>query len=274
MMGARITLRRGTAQPLARAITSCIALVVLGAGTASADQKQPAAGMTSASLQTLPDWSGWWNYNVPFANELARNPPPMRSDGVAKIRDTRAQDRDTDPKRWCRPPQFAGYSGGFVDSVEFLFTPGRVTLLNESGLVRRIYTDGRALPTDVEASNPGTSVGHWEGETLVVETIGINPKALFPASQPGAVPIGQNVRITERITLRNPSTLEFDVTIVAPDVLTTPDHRKRLYLHAPKERMARDVSFCVDFDRSIDPVTGKQRFDMTPPRDLPPPPPK
>ena len=140
------------------------------------------------------------------------------------------------------------------------------------GVLRRIYTDGRALPQNVEATNMGTSVGHWEGDTLVVETIGIKPDARFPATAQG-VQIGRNARITERIRLRDESTLELEVTVIAPDILTAPDKRTRVYARAPKT-MAREVSFCVDYDRSIDPTSGKQRFDMTPPKDLPPPPPR
>jgi hypothetical protein len=190
---------------------------------------------------------------------------------LARFRATHAQNVESDPTRWCRPEQFVGHSGGFVADVEFLFTPGRVTLINESGLIRRIYTDGRSVPRDLEASNSGTSIGHWEGDTLVVETVGVNPDAKYPDRGPGSLPIGKNVRVTERIALKDENTLEFDVTIVAPDILTAPDRRKRIYSRAPKQ-MPRDVSFCVDFDRSIDPVTGKQRFDMTPPKGLPPPP--
>ena len=51
------------------------------------------------------------------------------------------------------------------------------------------------------ATNTGTSVGRWEGQTLVVYTAGINPQALYPGTQPGAVPIGANARISERIFL-------------------------------------------------------------------------
>ncbi len=269
-----MTVRRDPAQPRARAIASCVALVLLSAVAVSADQKQPSPGMTYASLQTLPNWSGWWNFNEPLITEITRTPPAMRPEQLARLRTAGRNDQDPDPKRWCRPYQFVGYSGGFVDAVEFLFTPGRVTLTNESGLIRRIYTDGRSTPQDVEPTNVGTSVGHWEGATLVVETVGINPKALYPGMTPGAAPIGRNAQVTERITLRDENALEFDVTVVAPDVLTAPDHRKRFYVRAPTPRTPREVSFCVDFDRSIDPTTGKQRFDMTPPKDLPPPPPK
>ena len=61
--------------------------------------------------------------------------------------------------------------------MEFLFTPGRVTILIETySLVRRIYTDGSAMPAEPDASYQGTSVGNWEGDTLVVETTGILPE--------------------------------------------------------------------------------------------------
>jgi hypothetical protein len=247
-------------------------MALLATGTTRAEEK-PLPGTTYVSIQTLPRWSGWWIVSVPTVTEFFRQPPAMRPEDLARYRTERSQNVKSDPTRWCRPAQFVGYSGGFVEDVEFLFTPGRVTLINESGLVRRIYTDGRSVPQDVEATNTGTSTGRWEGETLVVETVGINPDARFPDRGPGALPIGKHAKITERISLKDENTLEFDVTVVAPDMLTAPDRRKRLYSRAPKQ-MPREVSFCVDFDRSIDPVTGKQRFDTTPPKDLPPPPPK
>jgi hypothetical protein len=90
---------------------------------------------------------------------------------------------------------------------------------------------------------------------------------------PGAVPIGANVRISERISLTDPNTLQFDIVTVAPDVLTEPDRRTRVYSRLPKT-VANEITFCADDDRSIDPVSGKVRFDMTPPADLPPPPPR
>lgn len=229
-------------------------------------------GTTYESLRDLPDWSGWWGVTLPFFIELTGDPPPMTDANLARLQVARAAvDTDPDPARFCRPYQFVGHSGGFVDSVEFLFTPGRVTITNEMGLIRRIYTDGQSLPLDPDESNTGTSVGRWEGRTLVVETIGINPNAEYPGAVPGAMPIGKNVRITERIALKDKDTLEFDVTTVAPDIFKAPDRRKRTYKRLPK-RMAREITFCTDSDRSIDAATGKQRFDMTPPADLAPPP--
>jgi hypothetical protein len=209
---------------------------------------------------------------MPFQVELLQNPPPMHSDHLARLQSGRTGgDDDPDPDRFCRPNQFVGYSGGFVENIEFLFTPGRVTITNEMALIRRVYTDGRPLPDDVDDTHTGTSIGRWEGQTLVIETVGISPAARYPGAVPGAIPIGRNVRITERVSLKSANTLEFEVITVAPDILTAPDVRTRTYTRVPKQ-LAREITFCAEDDRSIDPVTGRQRFDMTPPPDLPPPP--
>jgi hypothetical protein len=208
-------------------------------------------------------------------DELAQAPPPLRPEDLARYRESRRDDANPDPGRFCRPPQFTGYSGGFTEAVEFLLTPTRVTLLNEAGLIRRIYTDGRPLPTAHEYANTGTSVGRWEGQTLVVETVDINPRALYPLhTTHGAMPIGKDVKITERISLRGPNTLHFEVVTVAPHLFLAPDKRQRTYRRVPTKTTAQEFNLCVDHDRSVDPATGKQRFDLTPPADLPPPPPK
>jgi hypothetical protein len=122
------------------------------------------------------------------------------------------------------------------------------------------------MPASFDPTNTGISIGHWEGQALVVETRGINPLASY-----GGAPIGKNVRITERIVLKDPGMLQIDVVTDAPDVLTQPDRRTRLYTRVAKT-MANEITWCTEYDRSIEPGTGKQRFDLTPPADLPPPP--
>ncbi len=236
------------------------------------------SAVTAASAQTpasLPDWSGWWGHEVPMPDELRRNPPPFKPAVAVAMRSAAAlgagTDTDPDPMRYCRPQQFTGSIGGFTEAVEFLFTPGRVTITNERGLIRRIYTDGRPLPGDPDFTNTGYSVGRWEGQTLVVETVGINPEARFPGMAPSAPAIGVGARVTERISLKDPGTLQIDVVTEAPEILTQPDRRTRLYTRLKKTE-ASEITFCSENDRSIDPITGKQRFDMTPPPDLPPPP--
>lgn len=251
--------------------------VVLGwlcsAAAARAAVAAETPGMTYESLAALPDWSGWWEYRGELPSAvLARNPPPLAPSVLAALRAARdTPEADPDPRRFCRPPQFLGESGNVAANLEVLFTPGRVTITNESGLVRRIYTDGRPLPVDPDATNTGVSVGRWEGGVLVVETVGIDPRITFPIGAPGGVPVGRNVRITERIALADDETLIFDVTLEAPDIFSRPDTRRAPFARTA-QTAAREISACSEYDRSLDPETGVQRFDLTPPVDLPPPP--
>jgi len=247
---------------------ACAAALLAAAGVPAQPAASPRAAY--AALAELPDWSGLWGHRTPLPDEWRRNPPPLKSE-VAAANAAGAADADPILQRYCRPLQFTGSSGGFTEAVEFLFTPGRVTITNEMGLLRRIYTDGRALPSDPDATNTGYSVGRWDNQTLVVETVGINPGALYPSPQQGAVPIGANARISERIFLKDANTLQFDIVTVAPEVLTEPDRRTRIYSRLPKTTPT-EITFCTDYDRSIDPESGQQRFDLTPPADLPPPP--
>src|SRR5262249_38935425 len=153
---------------------------------------------------------------------------------------------------------------------EFLFTPGRVTLMNESGLVRRIFT-GAERPDEMDQTNNGISTGHWEGQTLVVETHSLNPHTRFGPNWPGVPKIGRNVRMQERITLRQDNTLEMVLRMEAPEIFTGPFTVTFVYLRDRGHRF-HEQSDCVDEDRSIDPKSGGQRFDLTPPSGLPPPP--
>jgi hypothetical protein len=228
-------------------------------------------GLTYESLRALPDWSGWWALRPIPENSPGAVPPPMRPEDLARLRAARVTpDADADPGRFCRPEQFVGVNVRPAPSIEFLFTPGRVTLTNELGVVRRIYTDGRQLPPDTEDSNMGTSIGHWEGKTLVVETTRINPRARFPDPNPGALPIGRNAKVMERITLKG-EYLELAVVVTAPDILTAPYARKYSFVRDPKT-FPQELVICAENDRAIDAATGTQRFDLTPPADLPPPP--
>lgn len=249
----------------ARIRLSALLVGVLAAAGVSAQSAREAPGSTYASLANLPDWSGWWGFPQAGPDELKAQPLPLKPAAAAAAK---AAGPDADPLRYCRPWQFTGSNGGFTEAVEFLFTPGRVTITNERGMLRRIYTDGRSMPADPDATNTGVSIGHWEGQALVVETRGLNPRVLY-----GGVPIGGNVRISERMFLKDAGTLQIDVVTEAPDVLTEPDRRTRLYTRVGKT-LPNEITFCTEYDRSIEPGTGKQRFDLTPPAGLPPPPPR
>jgi hypothetical protein len=263
-----------------RAAVLVTALAGVTIGVAACAKKPagatPMPGMTYDSLKSLPDFSGWWYWDA-RPDEVLPSPAqvPLRpqaaaffKDLLAKINAGKLPDLGAGEKNaYCRPPHFLGRNGGLGDEVEFLFTPGRVTVTDEGGLIRRIYLSARPLPPDLEETNSGTSIGHWEGRTLVVETGGLDSQARFI----GPFSIGHNARVIERISLKAPDELEIVMRMTAPEVLSAPWEVKSRY-RRDRTRVFHEAVDCVEDDRSIDPKTGRQRFDLTPPKDLPPPP--
>jgi hypothetical protein len=220
----------------------------------------------SVGASELPDWSGWWGQGDAPSRSFISNPPPLRKERRSQM--ARRQPGQIGPGLYCGPATFTGFNGSFVVNFEFLFTPGRVTITNEGGMIRRIYTDGRPEPTNPEPSSTGTSVGHWEGQTLVIETIGISPNAQL--GRFGA--IGKNARIVEHIRLKQKDILESEVETSAPEVFTATDRRSYLSGRVPGKQSPLEANFCSERDRSYDAKSGKERFDTTPPPNLPPPP--
>ncbi len=221
----------------------------------------------------LPDWSDSWGTprqsSVDSTAALQAALKPERLSALKEFRDKALADDINIKSTYCRPLAFGGFSGGFRGSIEFLFTPGRVTVISEGGLVRRLYTDGRTLPAEPEPSDAGTSVAHWEGQTLVVETIGLRPET--PAFNVPGTAIGEHARVTERLFLKDADTLQVDATLDAPDLLNQPAKVTYLY-HRERGYTMTEFTACPEYDRSVDPVTGRQRFDLSPPDDILPPP--
>ena len=118
----------------------------------------------------------------------------------------------------CLPPGMPGIMGQPYP-MEFLLTPGKVTIVIEAYTqVRHIYTDGRPLPSDPDPKFFGTSVGRWEGDTLVVDTVGFSPLTQLAATTPHS----DKMRITERFRLTAPDVMTVDTTVTDPDALTAP----------------------------------------------------
>jgi hypothetical protein len=104
--------------------------------------------------------------------------------------------------------------------LQFLVTPEEVLIINSYNEARHIYTDGRDHPPreDLWPTTLGHSVGHWEGDTLVVDTIMVkDPVDYFH----GAPPLSDQAHYVERIRLEG-DRLVSDVTIEDPVTLTEP----------------------------------------------------
>jgi hypothetical protein len=99
-------------------------------------------------------------------------------------------------------------------------TPGLTLIMLEvDSAVRQIYTDGRTHPVNRNPSWLGYSVGKWEGDTLVVDTVGFNDKTWLDAM---GHPHGEAMRVVERYRRRDFGHLDLEITIDDPEMYTRP----------------------------------------------------
>ncbi len=111
--------------------------------------------------------------------------------------------------------------------IEILVTPGKITIIAEAyAQWRQIFTDGRKHPDDPDLTYNGHSIGHWEGDTLVVDTIGFTTDTALGNY---GVRHSDKMHIVERFRLAQPDRLEVQTTITDPEALTKPWTSTRVY---------------------------------------------
>lgn len=170
----------------------------------------------------LPDWSGIWypDWGALFGGRAAvpQLTPAAQAVYDKYLADTKENGPNQAAQAQCLPPGLPGVMQQPYP-IEILYSPGRVTILTEAYTqVRRIYTDGRKNPEEPDLFFIGNSVGHWEGDVLVVETVGLHPSTYIA---PG-IGHGEKMKIVERIWLEKPGQLMDEMTITDPDTLTQP----------------------------------------------------
>ena len=99
-------------------------------------------------------------------------------------------------------------------------TPGEIALLYEAfNHYRQIFTDGRGFPENREPTWLGYSIGKWDGDVLVVDTVGFNDETLL---DDGGYPHTDALHITERFRRKDFGHMEIAVTIDDPKAYTRP----------------------------------------------------
>jgi hypothetical protein len=195
------------------------------------------------ALAKLPDLSGTWTPDIPDQErQETQNMPPWTPKAEKQIKHLIAEDEAGRPFQvidHCFPTGMPSYMLITHNAFELLATPGRITLLGEGdgNRLRRIYTDGRAHPADPDPSFHGHSIGHWEGDTLVVDTVAVLPETFIALSESIGVPNDGDMHIVERIHLAGPGVLHDDLEITAPHVLTHPWKTTRVFF---RHRLMRD----------------------------------
>ena len=172
------------------------------------------------ALAELPDFNGVWERGGGGGGRGGRGGTPLAPTAeYAAIRDNLAsRDIEDSATANCLPPGMPRIMTQPYP-MEFLLTPGKVTIVIEAYTqVRHIYTDGRPLPQDPDELFFGTSIGHWEDDVLVVESVGFSPLTQIGAN----LPHSGNMRIVERFELTAPDTMTIETTIIDPEALEAP----------------------------------------------------
>jgi len=173
-----------------------------------------------AALQSKdggPPAATFWNLGAGFANGLPFQPlaQQLRAERMA-------DNQKNNPDALCLPMGLMQLHL-HPQPRKIVQTPGLIVIMYEGNEgLRQIFTDGRPLPTPGEDLQPwwyGYSAGHWEGDTLVVETIGFRDDVWLDVQ---GSPLTGTGRMIERFRRPNFGTLEIDITIEDPAAYRSP----------------------------------------------------
>lgn len=247
-------------------------LVALTASECRAADASKLPGGTWASIAQLPDMNGVWEmtFGRARAATAARGAgdfgPPQQfvltPAYAAMQKEFQANPPHDSPMANCVPPGMPGIMSQPYP-IEILFTPGMVTVIAEAFMqVRHIYTDGRGHPDDPDLTFNGNSIGHWEGDTLVVDTIGFTKDT--PLGMNMGVRHSDKMHIVERFHLADPKTLEITTTITDPEALAKPWTRTISYARHPDWTLAEYI--CQQNNRNSVDASGKSGINLTVPK--------
>ena len=172
------------------------------------------------SLGSTKDQKGYWEIRPGLGGAPRAADVPFQPWAKAAY-DMRQIDQ-FEPHTRCKA---SGVSRQFSTpyGTEFVEIPDlqRIYIMDMGGpnSYRIIYMDGRAHPANLAPTNYGHSVGHWEGDTLVVETVGLNEKFWMDTR---GTPHTEQLKFTERFTRPDMNTLQYQATIDDPGTYTAP----------------------------------------------------
>lgn len=255
------------------------AAMAVGAAWAAHAQETPGyvAPRAAPLATTLPDWSGLWvdyGKNPNLFDPAALDRPENKGRAMMAMRDFPPYNAEweaiyekqlhrttagtpNDPDASCRPPSMPRIMTTPYP-FEIVFERNRVDILLEiSSQVRRIWTDGRPHTSayDLDPTYNGESIGHWDGDTLVVDTAGLRGDTVYDFS---AAPHSDQVHEVERIRRISPTLLRDEMTITDPVAFTKPWVVTRLYEQKPDWHILEYV--CEDNNRNPPTAEGSPGF--------------
>jgi hypothetical protein len=155
-----------------------------------------------------PDLSGLWTLMQSGGGISQLKPAEIQPWAQALYKQREENLGHDSPGVQCLP---FGFIGGLAKIVQ---TRDLIVMLSEDLTYRQIFLDGRELPKDPNPAWMGYSAGHWDGDTLVVESSGYNDRTWLERGYPHT----ENLRIVERFRRRDFGHLDMDVTFSDPKI--------------------------------------------------------
>jgi len=146
-------------------------------------------------------------------------PPPYKPEYVKKVREAFDRRGIDEPMARCYPPGIPRTTTLGLFPMQIVQTPQTVVMLFEVFSVFRVIPINRKHPDDADPSFTGDSVGHWEGDTLVVDVTSFNDKTWLTGV--GTVH-SEKLHVVERFTRLDENTIQYSATMTDPEVLTKP----------------------------------------------------
>jgi hypothetical protein len=183
----------------------------------------------AASAQT-PNLSGVWLGGTQRGGkftQLLQTEPPFTPEGLARFNANKpGKGPRQAPPAFGNDPLSDANPPGLIRTlfyfrpIEMIQLPNRVVQLFEYGhFWRTIWTDGRALPEDAGPFWYGYSVGKWEGDTLVVQTVGLDARAWLDE---WGTPFSDEATVTERWRKTDANTVQMTITVNDPPTFSKP----------------------------------------------------
>jgi hypothetical protein len=207
------------------ALSALVALPTMGFGQwlehstpgipRTSDGKPDLSAPSPRTPDGKPDLSGLWRAGTKFESDLKHSDaqPWAQEQAIRHAANLYAD-------RWavlCLPP---GPMINLTGPLKIVQTPGIMAILYElSNNYRQIFTDGRDLPKDPNPTWQGYSVGRWDGDTLVVETIGFNDKSMIGRPP---YPHSEELRVMERYRRRDFGHIDQQMTVDDPKTFLRP----------------------------------------------------
>lgn len=213
--------------------------------TADTKRHAPPSGPTPRTVGGKPDLSGvWWQPRT-----VDPGKPEFLPAAIAIQKQRRDANGKDSPQAHCLPsgPLRNGPLWEFVQSKDFLIYISD----DESPGFHQIYLDGRGHPADPNPAWYGHSIGRWDGDTLVVDRVGFDPRVWLDVE---SHPHSDQLHIIERYRRPDLGHLEIEITVEDPGVLVKPWTQKRVADLAHEEIFEY---ICQENNRDLGHMVGK-----------------